>query len=157
MLYFRNAQSGGFDLVFDRGTATQFLEAPLLRLMDGLAAPATAAGGASIYVDAADGALKVKFGRGTVKNAGDRSVKSLGVSATRAGGVLQRRTAKIDARAHREGTRRTNGRYHRKSNLIPRSPRLACRSHPCTVAISRQIDRPSPAPDRGDASRARSG
>jgi hypothetical protein len=38
-----------------------------LWLLDGLAAPATVAGKALIYVDTADGDLKVKFGDGTVK------------------------------------------------------------------------------------------
>lgn len=34
---------------------------------DGVTAPATASGKASIYVDSADGDLKVKFGDGTTK------------------------------------------------------------------------------------------
>jgi hypothetical protein len=34
---------------------------------DGITAPATSAGYAQIYVDTADGDLKVKFGDGTVK------------------------------------------------------------------------------------------
>jgi len=38
-----------------------------LSLIDGLTAPATVAGYAQIYVDTADGDLKVKFGDGTVK------------------------------------------------------------------------------------------
>ncbi|MBD9372122.1 hypothetical protein IB238_05690 [Rhizobium sp. ARZ01] len=38
-----------------------------LYLTDGVAAPATRAGAAAIYVDTADGDLKVKFGDGTVK------------------------------------------------------------------------------------------
>ncbi len=42
------------------------LEASLL-LKDGISAPSTLAGYASIYVDTADGDLKVKFGDGTVK------------------------------------------------------------------------------------------
>ena len=36
-------------------------------LVDGVTAPATAAGKASIYVDSADGDLKVKFADGTTK------------------------------------------------------------------------------------------
>lgn len=38
-----------------------------LKLIDGIAAPTTESGGALIYVDTADGDLKVKFGDGTVK------------------------------------------------------------------------------------------
>lgn len=38
-----------------------------VRLTDGVAAPATVSGAAFIYVDTADGDLKVKFGDGTVK------------------------------------------------------------------------------------------
>jgi hypothetical protein len=37
------------------------------RMIDGIAAPATSAGFAQLYVDTADGDLKVKFGDGTVK------------------------------------------------------------------------------------------
>lgn len=40
---------------------------PLLNIADGVIAPATQAGRAIIYVDDADGDLKVKFGDGTVK------------------------------------------------------------------------------------------
>lgn len=36
-------------------------------LADGVTAPATAVGTANIYVDSADGDLKVKFGDGTTK------------------------------------------------------------------------------------------
>jgi len=36
-------------------------------IVDGVTAPATASGKAFIYVDTADGDLKVKFGDGTVK------------------------------------------------------------------------------------------
>lgn len=38
-----------------------------LDILDGVAAPATVAGWARIYVDTADGDLKIKFGNGTVK------------------------------------------------------------------------------------------
>ena len=38
-----------------------------LCLVDGMTAPGTHTGKASIYVDSADGDLKVKFGDGTVK------------------------------------------------------------------------------------------
>ena len=44
--------------------ADQFTKLPLT---DGIAEPATAAGKAQLYVDTADGDLKVKFGDGTVK------------------------------------------------------------------------------------------
>jgi hypothetical protein len=36
-------------------------------MVDGITAPFTAAGYARIYVDIADGDLKIKFGDGTVK------------------------------------------------------------------------------------------
>ena len=39
----------------------------VLYLTDGVTAPSTAAGWALLYVDTADGDLKVKFGDGTVK------------------------------------------------------------------------------------------
>lgn len=38
-----------------------------VRLTDGVAAPSTVSGAAFIYVDTADGDLKIKFGDGTVK------------------------------------------------------------------------------------------
>jgi hypothetical protein len=38
-----------------------------LQLPDGITAPSTASGRASIYVDVSDGDLKIKFGDGTVK------------------------------------------------------------------------------------------
>lgn len=38
-----------------------------LALIDGITAPATYSGFALIYVDTADGDLKIKFGDGTVK------------------------------------------------------------------------------------------
>jgi hypothetical protein len=38
-----------------------------LAVVDGISAPSTAAGYAQIYVDTADGDLKVKFGDGTIK------------------------------------------------------------------------------------------
>jgi hypothetical protein len=38
-----------------------------MALIDGTTAPSTRAGYATIYVDSADGDLKVKFGDGTVK------------------------------------------------------------------------------------------
>lgn len=40
---------------------------PILNITDGVTAPATQAGRVLIYVDAADGDLKVKFGDGIVK------------------------------------------------------------------------------------------
>lgn len=49
-------------LLHDPGDATSSLS-----LADGATAPATLSGKASVYVDAADGDLKVKFGDGTVK------------------------------------------------------------------------------------------
>jgi hypothetical protein len=39
----------------------------LITLVDGVTAPATVAGHATIYVDSADGDLKIKFGDGTIK------------------------------------------------------------------------------------------
>jgi len=43
------------------------LSVPPFGLLDGVAAPATIAGFAQLYVDSADGDLKVKFGNGVVK------------------------------------------------------------------------------------------
>lgn len=45
------------------------LESPQenLQLKDGVTAPSTVSGSALIYVDTADGSLKIKFGSGTVK------------------------------------------------------------------------------------------
>ena len=43
------------------------IQAPKLRITDGITAPAATAGFAEIYVDAADGDLKIVFGDGTVK------------------------------------------------------------------------------------------
>jgi hypothetical protein len=54
------------DLTFDECAAFD-LFASHLNLGDGVAAPAAIAGRARIYVDTADGDLKVKFGDGTVK------------------------------------------------------------------------------------------
>ena len=51
------------DLV-EMGTATVM---PHLRLTDGVTAPTSTAGYALIYVDTADGDLKVRFGDGTTK------------------------------------------------------------------------------------------
>lgn len=56
-LRFLAGANEGFRLSSDRA----------LQLVDGITAPATATGFASIYVDTADGDLKVKFGDGTVK------------------------------------------------------------------------------------------
>lgn len=44
-----------------------YAEMNWLQILDGIAAPATVAGLARIYVDSADGDLKIKFGNGTVK------------------------------------------------------------------------------------------
>lgn len=49
------------------GQAVRITSAGALQIVDGLTAPATDASFASIYVDAADGDLKIKFGDGTVK------------------------------------------------------------------------------------------
>jgi len=38
-----------------------------IALVDGMAAPSTTSGWAKIYIDSADGDLKIKFGDGTVK------------------------------------------------------------------------------------------
>lgn len=56
--------------LFNDGAGMYFEHAPRvphLRLVDGITAPSTVAGLAQIYVDSADGDLKVKFGDGTVK------------------------------------------------------------------------------------------
>lgn len=49
------------------GTATFAMTATGISLKDGVTAPSTVSGFAQIYVDTADGDLKVKFGDGTVK------------------------------------------------------------------------------------------
>jgi hypothetical protein len=48
-------------------TATTYFFAPRLALVDAVTAPTTIAGAAQLYVDSADGDLKVKFGDGTIK------------------------------------------------------------------------------------------
>lgn len=58
--------------VLDKTTADTYVKQVLrcekhLTLKDGVTAPSTVAGQAAIYVDTADGDLKVKFGDGTVK------------------------------------------------------------------------------------------
>jgi hypothetical protein len=66
-----NAGSGRVDVIkvntddlVEMGTATVM---PHLRLTDGVTAPTSASGYALIYVDTADGDLKVRFGDGTTK------------------------------------------------------------------------------------------
>lgn len=44
-----------------------YLRAPYIQITDGVTTPGTVSGQASIYVDSADGDLKIKFGDGTVK------------------------------------------------------------------------------------------
>src|SRR5690606_28803733 len=51
----------------DWTAASVMFAASVLLVEDGVSAPATRTGYASIYVDSADGDLKVKFGDGTVK------------------------------------------------------------------------------------------
>jgi hypothetical protein len=58
------------DLAMALGASTQRftnLFTNMATLVDGVTAPSTLAGHAQIYVDTADGDLKVKFGDGTVK------------------------------------------------------------------------------------------
>jgi len=58
------------DVAADIGTTTSRLRnvyAQGMVLVDGITAPSTVAGHAVIYVDTADGDLKIKFGDGTVK------------------------------------------------------------------------------------------
>lgn len=60
--------SGNVCRVWNTGdTAYSQLHSDYLMLIDGVTAPGTATGKALIYVDTADGDLKVKFGDGTVK------------------------------------------------------------------------------------------
>ena len=47
--------------------ASEYNRMNMLYLTDGLTAPSTASGWAIIYVDGADGSLKIKFGGGTTK------------------------------------------------------------------------------------------
>lgn len=49
------------------GSLASLLGTVPIALTDGITAPATVSGVAQIYVDVADGDLKVKFGDGTVK------------------------------------------------------------------------------------------
>lgn len=58
-----NAVTASDQVIF----AGRFNHEAALQIIDGIGAPATAAGWASIYVDTADGDLKVKFGDGVVK------------------------------------------------------------------------------------------
>jgi hypothetical protein len=56
--------------LFNDGAGMYFEHAPRvphLRLVDGVTAPSTIAGIGQIYIDAADGDLKIKYGDGTVK------------------------------------------------------------------------------------------
>lgn len=56
--------------LFNDGTGMYFEHAPRvphLRLVDGVTAPSTVSGMAMLYVDSADGDLKIKFGDGTIK------------------------------------------------------------------------------------------
>lgn len=64
---FINEESGGIDLSTDRLVATESAQTPIMRLTDGVSAPAGEVGFAKIYVDTADGDLKVRFGDGTIK------------------------------------------------------------------------------------------
>ncbi len=52
---------------FSSGIDLTDAQTNILQLEDGVIAPGTLSGFASIYVDTADGDLKVKFGDGTVK------------------------------------------------------------------------------------------
>jgi hypothetical protein len=70
------ASSGGFfgtptshnlTVLANNATVARFYVGGSFGILDGITAPATAAGIAQIYVDTADGDLKVKFGDGTVK------------------------------------------------------------------------------------------
>lgn len=67
--------AAGGTLIMSLSTAGVSINAPVtigggngyLRIDDGITAPTTSAGTAALYVDTADGDLKVKFGDGTVK------------------------------------------------------------------------------------------
>lgn len=59
MAKFRPDLASGLDL--------SDIETNILALEDGVAAPSTLSGFAQIYVDTADGSLKVKFDSGNVK------------------------------------------------------------------------------------------
>ena len=70
------AREETYDALLDRTTELErrigALEAqealhPDLRLLDGVSVPTTEAGIATMYIDTADGDLKIKFGDGTVK------------------------------------------------------------------------------------------
>ena len=53
--------------VSDNGYLSRNLPVQILTLLDGVPAPAATAGKASLYVDSADGSLKVIFGNGIIK------------------------------------------------------------------------------------------
>jgi len=66
---------GGAEIIIDSEIALEcgkagsegYAKTGSLRLVDGILAPSTVGGQASIYIDTTDGDLKVKFGDGTVK------------------------------------------------------------------------------------------
>lgn len=60
---------GATDILLSDGVAKcgRQIMSPLIYLTDGVTAPSTLSGQAIIYVDTADGDLKIKFGDGTVK------------------------------------------------------------------------------------------
>jgi len=62
-----DASTSGILKVWTGGVADAAARMATLQLTDGISAPGTVAGYAQIYVDTADGDLKVKFGDGTVK------------------------------------------------------------------------------------------
>lgn len=51
----------------DTATIVTSLQSPFLKVIDGVTAPTTVSGYAFIYVDTADGDLKIRFGDGTTK------------------------------------------------------------------------------------------
>ena len=59
--------SGGHVLIGTTTDSGQLTVNGAMALVDGMTAPGTTSGWAKIYVDSADGDLKVKFGDGTVK------------------------------------------------------------------------------------------
>jgi len=62
-----NSSGGGLDVRNSGGSAQAPVQASSLRITDGLTAPGATTGFATLYVDTADGDLKVVFADGTVK------------------------------------------------------------------------------------------
>ena len=54
-------------VLFTKELGDKAIFAPMFALEDGVTAPSTRSGFGQLYIDSADGDLKIKFGDGTVK------------------------------------------------------------------------------------------